>query len=406
MTAVDLLRGWARLSAHIPHPIFHRVGIALTLLLSPVTAQRAQSQVPTRPESAIRRDSVLRADSLARADSILRADSLRRVGADTVAKRREITWKQADSVMANLLNRSGYSVTRYQGASVLLEAAKKEMYLRGEAQVSRDSAILLGDTITFNDSTQIVEARGDTVLLRDPARGPDDVVGRRLLRYDVRSREGLVREVTTAMESGERWIFHSGVAAFKGDTAGDGASAFYARNTRFTSCQDPTPHFHFATGEVKMITKNVLVARPAVLYIADIPVFWLPFIFQDVRSGRRSGIIPPRIGFSDIIRNRSGYRRMIEDFGYYFALSDYLDAQLTMDWRSGARPTEGDPGWVKFNGRFRYAVQDRFLAGELGLSQHYLRDGSTNQQYSLNHPATQRQYPVGGRVGERAGADR
>ena len=287
--------------------------------------------------------------------------------------------------MATLLSRPGYSVTRYQGESVRLEAEKREMYLRGNAQVSRDSAILLGDTITFNDSTQIVEARGDTVLLRDPARGPDDVVGRRLLRYDVQSREGLVREVSTAMESGERWIVHSGIAAFKGDTTAEGANASYMRGGMFTSCQDPTPHFHFAAGEIKMITKNILVARPAILYIADIPVFWLPFIFQDVRSGRRSGIIPPRIGFSDIIRNRSGYRRMVEDFGYYFALSDYLDAQLTMDWRSGARPQEGDPGWVKFNGRFRYSWQDRFLAGELGVSQHYLRDGSTNQQYSLNH---------------------
>jgi hypothetical protein len=259
------------------------------------------------------------------------------------------------------------------------------MYLRGLEQVSRYSAVLLGDTITFNDSTQIVEARGDTVFLRDPSRGPDDVLGRHRLRYDVRNREGLIREVSTAVESGERWIVHGGVAAFKGDTTAEGASAFYARDGMFTSCQDPNPHFHFAAGEIKMITKNVLVARPAVLYIADIPVFWLPFIFQDVRSGRRSGIIPPRIGFSDIIRNRSGYRRMIEDFGYYFALSDYLDAQVTVDWRSSARPDDGDPGWVKFNSRFRYSWQDRFLGGELGVSQHFLRDGSTNQQYSLNH---------------------
>ena len=353
-------------------------GIALFGLCALGSSIAAQVPSP-RP------DSIARRDSLVRADSILRADSLRRIGADTLPKKREIKWDQADSVMANLLNRPGFSVTRYQGESVLFEVEKKEMYLRGKAQVSRDSATLLGDTITFNDSTQIVEARGDTVLLRDPARGPDDVIGRRQLRYDVGAREGLVREVTTAMESGERWIFHSGVAAFKGDTLPDGSSAFYARNTRFTSCQDPSPHFHFATSEVKMITKNVLVARPAILYISDIPVFWLPFIFQDVRSGRRSGIIPPRIGFSDIIRNRSGYRRMIEDFGYYFALSDYLDAQLTMDWRSGARPDEGDPGWVRFKGHFRYAWQDRFLSGDLGLSHHFLRDGSTNQQYSLNH---------------------
>ena len=364
------------------------VGVLLATFL---VSGAVQAQVPVRPvpDSIARRDSIARADSIARQDSLARADSLRRdstrAGLDTLPKRREIKWNQADSVMAQLLMRSGYSVTRYQGNSVRLEVRTKETYLRGQAQVARDSAILLGDTITYNDSTQIVEARGDTVLLRDPARGPDDVVGRRQLRYDVRNREGTVREVSTAMESGERWIVDAGVAAFKGDTSANGASTFYAHSGSFTSCQDPNPHFHFASSEIKMISKNILVARPAVMYIADIPVLWLPFIFQDVRSGRRSGIIPPRIGFSDIIRNRSGYRRMIEDFGYYFALTDYLDAQLTMDWRSGARPDEGDPGWMKFNSRFRYAWRDRFLGGELGISYHYLRDGSTNQQYSLSH---------------------
>ena len=354
-------------------------------------AAPVQAQVPVRPvpDSIARRDSIARADSIARLDSLARADSAKldsiRQGLDTMPKRRTIEWKEADSVMAQLLLRSGYSVTRYEGNTVRMQRKDREMYLRGKAQVSRDSAILLGDTITFNDSTQIVEARGDTVLLRDPSRGPDDVVGRQMLRYDVRAREGLVRDVTTAVESGERWIVHGGVAAFKGDTTADGESAFYARSGMFTSCQDPTPHFHFASSEIKMISKNILVARPAVMYIADIPVFWLPFIFQDVRSGRRSGIIPPRIGVSDIVRNQSGYRRMVEDFGYYFAINDYLDAELTMDWRSGANPTEGDPGWVRFNNRARYAWQDRFLAGELGVSFQRLQDGSSNQQYSLNH---------------------
>lgn len=349
------------------------------------TAGAAGAQTPVRPpvpDSIARRDSIARADSLARLDSLIRRDSLAR---DTIPRPRVITWNEPDSVMAQLLARQGYSLTRYQGNSVRLERKTNEMYLRGKAQVARDSTVLLGDTIVYNDATQLVEARGDTVLLRDPSRGPDDVVGRRRLRYDIRDRAGTIEEVSTAMESGERWIVGAGVAAFKGDTTEAGRATFYARHGRFTSCQDPNPHFHFASSEIKMIAKDIIVARPAVLYIADVPVFWLPFIVQDVRSGRRSGIIPPRVGFSDIIRNRSGYRRMVEDFGYYFALSNYLDAQFTMDWRSSARPVAGDPGWVKFNSRFRYNWQDRFLSGEIGLSQHFLRDGSTNQQYSLSH---------------------
>lgn len=373
------------------------IGLGVAMLLAPTLVT---AQVPTRPDSVVRRDSIARADSLARADSITRLvqprldsaraiqqrlDSAARAVRDTVRRPRVIDWNPPDSVMAELLARKGYSVTRYQGNSVVFQAGQNEMYLRGKAQVSRDSAVLVGDTITFNDSTQIVEARGDTVVLRDPVRGPDDVVGRELLRYDVRSREGLARGVSTAIESGERWIVHGGVAAFKGDSTAEGSSQFYARSGMFTSCQDPTPHFHFASHEIKLISKNIIVARPAVLYIADIPVFWIPFIVQDIRSGRRSGLIPPRVGFSDIIRNRSGYRRLIENFGYYFAISDYLDAQVTMDWFSDARPTEGFPGWVNVNGNLNYAWRDRFIGGRLGVSFKDLRDGSSNQVYSLDH---------------------
>ena len=180
-----------------PSPV--RFLSAIGVLLALVTVSGAShAQVPVRPvpDSIARRDSIARADSIARMDSLARADSTVRgdsLKTDTLPKRRIITWNEPDSVMDQLLRRPGYSITRYQGNTVRLQVKERETYLRGNAQVARDSAILLGDTITYNDSTQIVEVRGDTVFLRDPARGPDDVIGRRELRYDVQNREGLIR---------------------------------------------------------------------------------------------------------------------------------------------------------------------------------------------------------------------
>ena len=128
-----------------------------------------------------------------------------------------------------------------------------------------------------------------------------------------------------------------------------------------------------------------MVARPAVLYIADIPVAWLPFIFQDMRAGRRSGIIPPRFGFSDIVRNSTSYRREVNDMGYYFALSDYVDLETSFDWRSDAGAGTVDPGWVKGKAYLQYHWLDRFINGSLGYSYHYLKNGETNQEYTLMH---------------------
>jgi hypothetical protein len=129
----------------------------------------------------------------------------------------------------------------------------------------------------------------------------------------------------------------------------------------------------------------VIVARPAILYVQGVPVMWLPFIFQDIREGRRSGILPPRIGFAELVRNSPTYRRTAENLGYYFALNDYVDAQVTMDWRSSARATVQDPGWVRFNGEVRYRWLDRFVSGSLALSQNTLSSGSRNTALSWSH---------------------
>jgi hypothetical protein len=101
--------------------------------------------------------------------------------------------------------------------------------------------------------------------------------------------------------------------------------------------------------------------------------------------GRRSGIIPPRIGFNQIFRQSPFLRRTIDDIGYYFALNDYVDAQVSTDWRSDARSTAFDPGYLKFNGQLNYRWRDRFISGSLASSYHYLRNGQSNTQYSLNH---------------------
>ncbi|HEY8831228.1 MAG TPA: putative LPS assembly protein LptD, partial [Gemmatimonadaceae bacterium] len=152
-----------------------------------------------------------------------------------------------------------------------------------------------------------------------------------------------------------------------------------------TSCDDSIPDYHFQAKEVKMVSKNIMVARPAVLYIGEVPIMWLPFIFQDMRSGRRSGVLTPRFGLSELFRNSPTYRRHVENVGYYFALSDYMDAEFALDWRSGARSSLGDPGWVRLNGEMQYRWLDRFLSGRIGVFRHSLDDGTTNTGVSWQH---------------------
>ena len=322
-----------------------------------------------------------------------RPDTTRRdtTAADSLKTNELIKWNPTDSVMDALMKRPGYSATRYQGDVVVFDAITRTLQLRGNPSgVTKDQTVLVGDSITYNDSTKIIVARGDTVILRDPQRQAADVVARGAMTYDVESHRGVVTNVSTSVETGETWFLSGTQAAFKQvlaarDSTGAPETVFYARNGIITSCDDSIPDYHFKAKEIKMVSKNIMVARPVVLYIGEVPVMWLPFIFQDMRSGRRSGVLSPRFGVSELFRNSPTYRRHAENLGYYFAISDYMDAQLALDWRSGARSSDGDPGWVRLNGEMQYRWLDRFLTGRMALFRHSLRDGSGNTGVSWNH---------------------
>ncbi len=352
-------------------------------IVGSAAAGHAQARPPARPAPTPRPTTTVSPQGMQRDTTREGADSLR---SDSTKSRELIKWAEPDSMTAALLARQGYNITRYQGVKVTFDSKSRTLYLEGgPAGVGRGATILVGDTIMYNDSTKIVLARGDTLILRDPERGSGDVLALGQMRYNVETKRGTVTNISTSVESGEKWFVFGTNAGFVNDTTAGRRTAFYARNGSITSCDDSIPDYHFASKEIKLISKNLLVARPAVLYLGDVPVFWLPFIFQDMRSGRRSGIVTPRFGLNEVFRNSPSYRRHVENFGYYFAFSDFMDAQVTLDWRSGANTSNGDPGWVKINGQWRYRWLDRFLTGQVAVSRLGQRDGTSNTALSWQH---------------------
>ena len=191
--------------------------------------------------------------------------------------------------------------------------------------------------------------------------------------YDMSARRIAGTGVRTSIESEGQQLFISGeryvAVALRDSVRSANDINYYFKNGIVTACDDSIPDYYFKAKEIKR-TGSFVVGRPAVLYIGDVPVMWLPFVFQDVRGGRHSGILPPNVGVSDIVRNSPSYRRNVEGLGYYWAMSDYVDAQAFFDWRSSAGQTEqGDPGFIRYNGEMRYRWLDRFVAGNLAFSQ-------------------------------------
>src|SRR5438445_12649959 len=123
-----------------------------------------------------------------------------------------------------------------------------------------------------------------------------------------------------------------------------------------------------------------MVARPAVLYVHDAPIMWLPFIFNDIREGRHSGVLRPRFGLNDSVRPTRSYQRHIANVGYYFVPNDYLDFLVSGDWYANR--------YMAVRSQVRYHWLDQFVSGglaferddELDLPSHSIRVGWQHQQ--------------------------
>ena len=341
-----------------------RLGLASALFVAPLQAQRPTPVRPT-PDGKAGQDSVA-----------------------PLSRDREVfNWTPPDSTMRALLDRKGYRKVQYQGDTVFFNARSSALILKGKpSAVQRDATMIVGDSIVYSDSTKRVVAIGDTVLLRDPQQqDADDFIAKDRIEYDLQSKQGVTGAFSTSVTSGQRLFLSAERGTLISDSLVSGRHIVFAKNGSFTYCDHAEPHFHFTTKDMKFVSENVMVARPGVLYIGEVPVFWIPFFFQDVRSGRRSGLLTPNFGIAELFRNSPSYRRTISNIGYFLAISDYMNAEASFDWRSGARNTEQDPGFLRSNAELRYKWVDRFISGETAVSYLAQRNGTTNTSVTWNH---------------------
>jgi Tat protein translocase TatC len=257
---------------------------------------------------------------------------------------------EPDSTLSELLKRPGYKATRYRADSATFFADERRIHLEGEALTEQQGVTLEADSVTYQEASCVLEAAGAPHLFD---KGQILVGG--AISYNTCTRRGVIQNALTNFSAGSTvWFLRGNVAA---DSS---ARRIYASSSEITSCDLPTAHYHFSARKVKWISEHSFVARPIVLYIRDVPILWLPFIYQDIRPGRRSGVLIPQFGIADIIRTSSGYQRQITNIGYYWATNEYLDVTARVDWFSGR--------YVQFGASAQYNILDRFLSGSAEVS--------------------------------------
>ncbi|HZN96676.1 MAG TPA: twin-arginine translocase subunit TatC [Gemmatimonadales bacterium] len=344
-----------------------RGSVGLLLLLS-LIGTSAEAQVPRqqrRPTPADSARAARQADSTrVGGGQTLDTATARRMGLPTAPTR---TFSAPDSVTTELLARPGYQSTRYKADSATVLVQDERVLLKGRALTERRGTSLEAESITYRRSSCLLDASGDPKLFD---RG--QVLVGEGIRYDTCVRRGVISDALTNFTEGSTVWF------LRGDVSQDSSSSrIYAASSEITSCDLPMPHYHFSGRQVKWVSRNVLVARPVVLYVRDVPILWLPFIFQDMRPGRHSGILIPQFGFNDVVRPDRSYNRQITNLGYYWAPNDYIDLTVRVDWYSNRFLQYGVGG--------QYSWLNRFMDGSVAFGQQQEEGGGSSTTVRWDH---------------------
>ena len=210
--------------------------------------------------------------------------------------------------------------------SVIYSLHTRYMRLYGEGDIKYRTIGLQADRIAVNWDNATLQAEGvpDTsdpkgektkgapILIDEGERYDGSQIG-----YNFRTKKGRISVGNTEMEEG----FYRG-----GEIKKVAPDVLYVEDGRYTTCSLDHPHFFFLSPKMKIIPRDVIVAEPVYFYVANVPLFALPFGVFPNRSGRRSGIIAPAYG------EDARLGRYFSHFGYYWAASEYFDVATTFDW--------------------------------------------------------------------------
>lgn len=252
-------------------------------------------------------DSLLQSDKLS-----FISDSLNINNIDTVAMSKSnsgldtiIEMKAVDTVSLNLKN--------------------KVMRLKTEANIIMGERTLEANEILIRFDDNTLEAKsgkdsaGNSIAFPKLTEKGEDYFGDRIL-YNYKTAKGVISQGETQLDEG----YYYGKKIKK-----ISQNEFNIQDGYYTPCEEDNPSAYFGSSEMKMIGKSKIFLDPIIFYVMDMPILAYSFgLYFSIQSGRKSGFIVPQFDIS-------GTRGLVfQEFGYYWAASDYWDAKFTMDFYS------------------------------------------------------------------------
>jgi len=239
------------------------------------------------------------------------------------------------------VNNGTDAVINYSAAdSIVYDLKSKKIFLYNKAKLVYKDLKLDAGRITVEQESQTLEAYGipDSLepgkFVQTPLmfQGNDKYEGAKLT-YNFSTQQGNVSKGFSDADIG--YYFGEKIKKVTSDV-------YFIKDGIYTTSTDrEDPEYYFLSPKMKVIPNNRVIAQSVFLYIEGVPVFWIPFGIFPNKTGRASGLIPPKFG------DDATYGKYLSQLGYFWAINDYIDLALTGSYFSKGR--------YDLHSRFRYA---------------------------------------------------
>ena len=197
-------------------------------------------------------------------------------------------------------------------------------FLHGKGEMKYESMTLTSEFIKMNMDSSLIYAHGvyDSLnyewIGKPVFKDGKDEYETNEITYNIKTQKGYIRHVVT--ENGEGYII-----ADKTKKLPD--NEMLMAGGQYTTCDNHDhPHFYLKMTKAKVKPGDYIAAGPSYMVVGDVPLpIALPFGFFPFTNKYSSGLIMPQFG-DDYTRGM-----YLSGLGYYFALSDYVDLELTGD---------------------------------------------------------------------------
>ena len=245
----------------------------------------------------------------------------------------------------------------YKANKIKYHFLNDESDFNGSVNIRHDRTNLDAGFVKVNWKTNMLDAlprmEGDTLsepippLIKEEGRDP--MTGD-AMTYNLKTRKGRIAKGETKADDG----YYTG-SRIKNESK----KVFFIENSTYTTCDHDTAHFHFESSKMKIIQNDVVVARPIILHLGQIPIFGIPLgIFPHKGGQRHSGWIMPSYGDN---KNRGQY---IQGLGFYWAPNDYWDSKFTLGF--------GDKQGTTFRINTQYRLRYKFSGSLNFFNRQYL----------------------------------